>query len=137
MVRIQRGSKKTFPQNRERLFFIQSCAGFERFSPPTKGLKNRKNQPGRKGDRTIAQISEQFGVSRQCVSNWAKKNGIPQDGNGYIFGKKEIELFQNRNRSGRPRKTPSEPKQTEGQLRNEERVLIEGKKSRGRPRKER
>ncbi|GHV79843.1 hypothetical protein AGMMS49944_16340 [Spirochaetia bacterium] len=104
-----------------------------------KRFKNRNTAHGRAPDEGVVKLADQFGVTKQCVRNWAEKQGIPKDENGFIIGKKEIKLFEHRNdavKRGRPRKTPAEPKQTEGQLRNEERVLIEGKKPRGRPRKE-
>jgi transposase-like protein len=75
-------------------------------------FKNRKDYPGRKRDESIMQVAEQFGVSRQIVSKWAKKNGVPKDEQGYMFGKKEIELFKRRNdniKRGRPRKEKAEP----------------------------
>jgi transposase-like protein len=85
--------------------FIFDKASEERF-------QNRKEYPGRKRDESITRVAEQFGVSRQCVSNWAKKNGIPKDDQGYIFGEKEIELFKHRNdnvKRGRPQKEKTEP----------------------------
>jgi transposase-like protein len=85
--------------------FIFDKASEERF-------QNRKDYPGRKRDGSLTRVAEQFGVSRQCVSNWAKKNGIPRDDQGFVMGKKEIELFKHRNdnvKRGRPRKEKPEP----------------------------
>jgi ribosomal protein S14 len=103
-------------------------------------FKNRKDYPGRIRDEGVVKLADQFGVSKQCVRNWAEKQGIPKDERGFIIGKKEIKLFEHRNdevKRGRPRKISTELKLTEGQIRNEERVLIQGKKPRGRPRKDR
>jgi ribosomal protein S14 len=114
-----------------KMFYIFDKDSEERY-------KNRKDYPGRIRDEGVVKLADQFGVSRQCVRNWAEKQGIPKHESGFIIGKKEIKLFEHRNdgvKRGRPRKTSTELKLTEGQVRNEERVLIQGKKPRGRPRK--
>jgi hypothetical protein len=85
-----------------KMFFIFDKESEERFV-------NRKDYPGRIRDENIIRIAKQFGVSKQCVRNWASSQGLPKDENGYIIGEKEVELFCRRNKSGRPRKEKPEP----------------------------
>jgi ribosomal protein S14 len=112
-----------FGERDGRVIYIFDKDSEERF-------KNRKD--GRNRNPIIAKIAVQFGVSRQCVSKWAKKNDIPKDENGYVFGKNEIALFKHRNEDvqrGRPRKENHEPEKRPPVLSKNGRPL-------GRPRKE-
>jgi transposase-like protein len=106
-------------------FFIFDKESEERFN-------NRKEYPGRQRDESIARVAEQFGVSKQCVRNWAKRINLPKNENGYIIGEKEIALFERRNENvprGRPRKEKPEPEKRHPVLSKNGRPL-------GRPRKE-